>query len=74
MTQAAIYGRKGQDPVASQTSNGKVMTRTTLAVEGTAYGAKGEPEAIAGLWDTDRRGCARWLPLEKKPGDHTDGQ
>lgn len=25
----------------------------------------GEPEAIAGLWDTDRRGCMRWLPLNK---------
>ncbi|MCP5408340.1 MAG: hypothetical protein H6963_03460 [Chromatiaceae bacterium] len=25
--------------------------------------AKGEPEAIAGLWDTDPRGCSRWLPL-----------
>lgn len=23
---------------------------------------KGRPEAIAGLWDTDRRGCDRWLP------------
>ena len=25
-----------------------------------------EPEAIAGLWDTDRRGCMRWLPLEQR--------
>jgi hypothetical protein len=24
--------------------------------------AKGEPEAIAGLWDTDRRHCEQWLP------------
>jgi hypothetical protein len=24
--------------------------------------AKGEPEAIAGLWDTDRRYCDRYLP------------
>lgn len=24
--------------------------------------AKGEPEAIAGLWDTDRRYCERFLP------------
>jgi hypothetical protein len=31
--------------------------------------AVGEPEAIVGLWDTDRRGCARWLPLEKNTGD-----
>jgi hypothetical protein len=36
--------------------------------------AKGEPEAIAGLWDTDPRGCSRWLPLKKKHGDQTDGQ
>lgn len=27
--------------------------------------AKGEPEAIAGLWDTDRRYCERFLP---RPG------
>lgn len=26
------------------------------------YCAKGEPEAIAGLWDTDRRYCERFLP------------
>jgi hypothetical protein len=24
--------------------------------------AKGEPEPIAGLWDTDRRYCERFLP------------
>lgn len=29
---------------------------------------KGEPEAIAGLWDTDRHACVRWLPSERKPG------
>jgi hypothetical protein len=33
----------------------------------------GEPEAIAGLWDTDRRGCARWLPLEQNAGDEVHG-
>jgi len=26
------------------------------------YCAKGEPEAIAGLWDTDRRYCERFFP------------
>jgi hypothetical protein len=26
------------------------------------YCAKGEPEAAAGLWDTDPRHCLRWLP------------
>lgn len=26
---------------------------------------KGEPEAIAGLWDTDRRYCQRFLPRPK---------
>ena len=35
--------------------------------------AAGEPEAIAGLWDTDGRGCARWLPLEQTPGDEVHG-
>ncbi len=35
--------------------------------------AVGEPEAIAGLWDTDRRGCARWLPLEQNTGDEAHG-
>ena len=35
--------------------------------------AVGEPEAIAGLWDTDRRGCARWLPLEQNYGDEAHG-
>jgi hypothetical protein len=35
--------------------------------------AVGEPEAIAGLWDTDRRGCARWLPLEQNTGTETHG-
>lgn len=25
--------------------------------------AKGEPEAIAGLWDTDHRSCERFLPI-----------
>jgi hypothetical protein len=28
--------------------------------------AKGEPEAIAGLWDTDRRYCERFLPRPQK--------
>lgn len=36
--------------------------------------AKGEPEAIAGLWDTDRRGCRRWNLLEQKTGDLVNGQ
>lgn len=31
--------------------------------------AKGEPEAIAGLWDTDRRYCQRYLP-HPEPGDN----
>jgi hypothetical protein len=35
--------------------------------------AEGEPEAIAGLWDTDRRGCSRWLPLEQNTGDEVHG-
>lgn len=35
---------------------------------------KGEPEAIAGLWDTDRRDCARWLPLEPTPGGPKDDE
>jgi hypothetical protein len=35
--------------------------------------AVGEPEAIAGLWDTDRRGCARWLQLEQNTGDEAHG-
>jgi hypothetical protein len=35
--------------------------------------AVGEPEAIAGLWDTDRRGCARWMPLEQTTGDEAHG-
>jgi hypothetical protein len=35
--------------------------------------AKGEPEAPAGLWDTDRRSCARWLPLEQDHGDEANG-
>jgi len=28
--------------------------------------AKGEPEAISGLWDTDRRYCERFLPRPKQ--------
>ena len=36
--------------------------------------AKGEPEAIAGLWDTDRRGCARWSPSQQNQGVQTNGQ
>lgn len=35
---------------------------------------KGEPEAIAGLWDTDRRCCARWLPSKQRPGVQAHGQ
>ena len=34
----------------------------------------GEPEAIAGLWDTCRRGCVRWLPLAQQPGAKMNGQ
>jgi hypothetical protein len=34
--------------------------------------AKGEPEAIAGLWDTDRRHCARFLPTPRQTSnDHS---
>ncbi|MCU7871347.1 MAG: hypothetical protein KZQ91_01245 [Candidatus Thiodiazotropha sp. (ex Lucinoma borealis)] len=33
--------------------------------------AKGEPEAIAGLWDTDQRYCERFLP---RPQQTKDGQ
>jgi len=36
--------------------------------------AKGEPEAIAGLWDTDHRGCARWLPSQQNQGVQTNVQ
>jgi len=35
--------------------------------------AKGEPENIAGLWDTDRRRCARWLPSEQNQGGQKYG-
>ena len=35
--------------------------------------AASQPEAIAGLWDTDRRGCAHWLPLVENTGDQTHG-
>jgi len=28
--------------------------------------AKGEPKAIAGLWDTDRRSCERFLPRPRR--------
>lgn len=28
--------------------------------------AKGQPEAIAGLWDTDRRMCSRWQSIHSK--------
>lgn len=37
------------------------------------YCAVGEPEAIAGLLDTDRRGCTRWLPVEQTTGDEVHG-
>lgn len=30
--------------------------------------ARGQPEAPAGLWDTDRRACARWRPQEQTRG------
>jgi single-strand DNA-binding protein len=40
--QAAIYGRLGKDPVATRTANDKDMTRRTVAVEVTAYGAEDE--------------------------------
>ncbi|MEA3275951.1 MAG: hypothetical protein U9Q81_11795 [Pseudomonadota bacterium] len=44
--------------------------------------AKGEPEAIAGLWDSDRRYCERYLPKPKPTnnghsspiGDETRGE
>jgi hypothetical protein len=36
--------------------------------------AKGEPEVIAGLWDTDLRGCARWLPSKQNQGVEAHGQ
>ena len=36
--------------------------------------AVGQPEAIAGLWDTDRRGCDRWLPLEQNTGVEAHGE
>ena len=36
--------------------------------------AKGEPEAIAGLWDTDRRWCSRWYSLEQNQGDRAYGR
>ena len=36
--------------------------------------AVGEPEAIAGLWDTDHLGCARWVPLEQNNGDEVHGK
>jgi hypothetical protein len=36
---------------------------------------KGQPEAIAGLWDTDdRKGCSRWHPLSSNSGDLVNGQ
>lgn len=35
--------------------------------------AVGEPEAPAGLWDTDRRGCARWLPQLQNAGAQAHG-
>jgi len=30
--------------------------------------AKGKPEAIAGMWDTDQRYCERFLPTNDEPG------
>jgi hypothetical protein len=33
--------------------------------------ARGEPEAVAGLWDSDHRHCFRWLP-KKETGDYQD--
>jgi hypothetical protein len=35
---------------------------------------EGEPEDIAGLWDTDRRGCSRWLPFDQKMRIENHGQ
>ena len=32
-----------------------------------------ESEALAGLWDTDRRNCAYWLPLVQKHGETVHG-
>ena len=31
--------------------------------------AKGEPEAIAGLWDSSPRHCEKYLPIVKTTGD-----
>jgi len=36
--------------------------------------AAGEPEAIAGLWDTDHRSCTRWRTLEQDIGVYPHGQ
>jgi hypothetical protein len=36
--------------------------------------AAGEAEAIAGQWDTDRRGCTRWLLLAQNTGAETHGE
>ncbi|MEW7984121.1 MAG: hypothetical protein AB2812_15485 [Candidatus Sedimenticola endophacoides] len=32
--------------------------------------AKGEPEAIAGLWDTDQRYCERFLPRPQQTNNN----
>ncbi|GAB5452309.1 MAG: hypothetical protein Hals2KO_26370 [Halioglobus sp.] len=36
--------------------------------------AKSEPEAIGGLWDTDKRYCERFLPSQSKPTKAKEGQ
>ncbi len=36
--------------------------------------AKGEPEATAGLWNTDKRMCDKWLPLHQTTGAETHGR
>jgi hypothetical protein len=36
--------------------------------------AKGEPEAIVGLWDSDRRYCLYYLPLETETNTETKEQ
>lgn len=35
--------------------------------------AQGDPEPIAGLWDTEQRSCTRWLPLVQNLGAKTHG-
>ena len=35
--------------------------------------AMGEPEAAAGIWDTDQRYCEQYKPLINQYGDHYSG-